>query len=421
MVLFENVSKRFILRHERSRSFQEAFINIWNRRNRTREEFWAIRDVSFEVGERGTFGIIGENGSGKSTALKLITRIIDPTSGRVKVQGKVAALLELGAGFHQDLSGRENIFLNGSILGMTDKEMKARFDEIVEFSELERFIDTPVKHYSSGMYTRLGFAVAISVDPDILVIDEVLSVGDEAFQRKCIDKIREIKERGKSIILVSHNLQIVKDLCAEAIWLEAGAARAQGPSHKVVDEYLQGANRKNKARLEGAQGKGYSDAEETRRWGTREVEITAVEFLNGAGLPETVFDTGDSMLVRMRYRAKRRVEKPVFGIAIHRADNLHINGPNTKTSDYPIEWVEGEGIVEYLVPSLPFLEGSYRFSAVVYDYSCIHPYDHHDRMYIFTVQPKTMKERNGFLHIPCQWRLESKLTVHEDRAPTSHR
>ncbi len=421
MVLFSDVSKRFILRHERHRSFQEAFVNIWNRRNRTREEFWAVRNVTFQIGESGTFGLIGENGSGKSTALKLITRIIEPTSGKVRVQGKVAALLELGAGFHQDLTGRENIFLNGSILGMSANQMKNRFEEIVEFSELARFIDTPVKHYSSGMYARLGFAVAISIDPDILVIDEVLSVGDEAFQRKCIDKIREIKDGGKSIILVSHNLQIVKDLCAEAIWLEAGAERAQGPSHKVVDQYLEWANRKNKARLEGVHGKERADAEDSRRWGTREVEITRVEFLDSAGLPETVFDTGDSMLVRMHYRAKQRVEKPVFGIAIHRADNLHINGPNTKTSDYPIDGVEGEGVVEYLVPSLPFLEGSYRLSTAVYDYSCIHPYDHHDRMYTFTVQPKTMKERNGFLHIPCQWRLESKLSVHEGRAPTSHR
>ncbi|MDO8690444.1 MAG: ABC transporter ATP-binding protein, partial [Dehalococcoidia bacterium] len=249
MIGFSDVSKRFILRHERQRSFQEAFINIWNRRNRTSEEFWAVRNVTFEIGESGTFGLIGENGSGKSTALKLITRIIEPTSGKVKVQGKVAALLELGAGFHHELTGRENIFLNGSILGMSGKQMKNRFEGIVEFSELARFIDTPVKHYSSGMYARLGFAVAISIDPDILVIDEVLSVGDEAFQRKCIDKIREIKERGKSIILVSHNLQIVKDLCAEAIWLEAGAERAQGPSHQVVDKYLEWANRKNKARL----------------------------------------------------------------------------------------------------------------------------------------------------------------------------
>ncbi len=412
MVVFDGVSKRFILRHERSRSFQEAFVNIWNRRNRSREEFWALKDVSFNVEKGGSIGLIGENGSGKSTALKLITRIIDPTRGKVRVQGKIAALLELGAGFHPDLTGRENIFLNGSILGMTRREMTDRFPEIVEFAELEAFIDTPIKHYSSGMYARLGFSVAISVEPDILVIDEVLAVGDEAFQRKCLDKIREIKDAGKTIILVSHSLQMVKDLCAQAVWLNGGVVRAQGDSVKVVDQYLEWANRKNKVRLEGVHSKAQEERQEDyRRWGTREVEISRVEFLDGEGRPTTVFDTGDTMVVRLHYWARQRVERPVFGVAIHRIDNVHINGPNTKTSEYDIEFVEGEGAVDYVVPFLPLLEGTYQFSAAIYDYSCIHPYDHHDRLYTFNVQPKTMKERYGFLHIPCQWRIETKAPV----------
>ncbi|MDP2726368.1 MAG: Wzt carbohydrate-binding domain-containing protein, partial [Dehalococcoidia bacterium] len=232
----------------------------------------------------------------------------------------------------------------------------------------------------------------------------------------------EIKEAGKTIILVSHNLQMVKDICAQAVWLDGGLERASGPSVDVVDQYLEWANLKNKVRLEGAQGKTTETPEEDiHRWGTREVEITSVEFLDGEGRPATVFGTGDPLTVRMHYWARQRVDKPVFGIAIHRIDNLHINGPNTKTSDYPIDCVEGEGVVEFRVLSLPFLEGTYRFSAAVYDYSCIHPYDHHDRMYTFTVQPKTMKERNGFLHIPCQWRLDSEIGVHEGRASASHR
>lgn len=418
MVRFEGVSKKFILRHERSRSFQEAFVNIWNRRNRTREEFWALRDISFEVPEAGSLGIIGENGSGKSTALKLITRIMGPTKGKVQVHGKVAALLELGAGFHPDLTGRENIFLNGSILGMNSREMTNRFQDIVEFAELQAFIDTPIKHYSSGMYARLGFAVAFSVEPDILVIDEVLAVGDEAFQRKCLDKIREIKDSGKTIILVSHSLQMVKDICAEAVWMNAGVIRARGPSVEVVDQYLDWANRKNKLRLDGAHAKEPEVSEEdNRRWGTREVEITRVEFLGVDEKPNTVFATGDTLVARLYYRARQRVEKPVFGVAIHRIDNVHINGPNTKTSDFDIEWVEGEGVVDYTIPFLPLLEGTYRFSAAVYDYSCVHPYDHHDRMYTFTVQPKTMKERYGFVHIPCQWRMEPRVAAHAAISP----
>lgn len=407
MILFEGVSKRFILRHERARSFQEAFVSLWNRRNRSREVFWALRDISFKVEDGGSLGVIGENGSGKSTALKLITRIFEPTSGTVRVQGKVAALLELGAGFHPDLTGRENIFLNASILGMTKKQMGARFEDIVEFSELERFIDTPIKHYSSGMCARLGFAVAIAVDPDLLVIDEVLAVGDEAFQRKCLDKIRDFKEAGKTLVLVSHNLQMVTDLCTQAVWLEGGVERAMGPSNEVVDQYLEWANRKNKVRLEGAQGRPLTDSgQEARRWGTREVEITGVEFLNGQGQPTTVFDTGETLVARLHFRACERVERPVFGIAIYKSDNAHVSGPNTKTSGYPIDYVEGKGTVECQVPSLPLLAGTYHFSAAVYDHSCVHPYDHHDRMYAFSVQPTALQERNGFVHIPCRWRIE---------------
>lgn len=404
MVLFEEVSKRFILRHEKSRSFQEAFVNLLNTHSRTREEFWALRDINFEVKRGDSLGLIGQNGSGKSTALKLVTRIFDPTEGRIKVEGKVAALLELGAGFHPELTGKENIFLNGSILGMSKREMTDRFDDIVEFSELDRFIDTPVKHYSSGMYARLGFAVAISVDPDVLVIDEVLAVGDEAFQRKCLDKIREFRECGKTIVLVSHSLDMVRSLCTQALWLDNGQQRAYGSSNEVVDAYLDAANLKDKARLAAQHaGDTAESQEEIRRWGSKEVEITRVEFLDGEGRATTVFGTGEAMVVRLHYHAHERVRKPVFGVALHRADNIHINGPNTKTSEFPIDNVEGRGVVEYKVPYLPLLEGTYKFSAAVYDYSCTHPFDHHDRMYTLKVQPKSVKERYGFLHIPCEW------------------
>ncbi|HLB11319.1 MAG TPA: ABC transporter ATP-binding protein [Dehalococcoidia bacterium] len=404
MILFEGVSKRFILRHERARSFQEAFVSLWNRRNRSREVFWALRDISFKVEDGGSLGVIGENGSGKSTALKLITRIFEPTSGMVRVHGKVAALLELGAGFHPDLTGRENIFLNASILGMTKKQMLARFEDIVEFSELERFIDTPIKHYSSGMCARLGFAVAIAVDPDLLVIDEVLAVGDEAFQRKCLDKIRDFKEAGKTLVLVSHNLQMVADLCTQAVWLEGGVERAMGPSNEVVDQYLEWANRKNKVRLEAVHRPQASSEGETRRWGTREAEIIQVELLDANGQPTSVFDTGDTMVARLHYQAHQPVERPVFGVAIHRADNLQINDPNTKASGYNIEHIEGCGAVDFVVDSLPLLEGQYLFSAAIYDNSCIHPYDHHDRLYSFSIQPRTTGQRSGIFQMPARWK-----------------
>ena len=222
VVQVENVSKRFILHHERPHSFKELVINLFGRNSRRREEFWALRDISFELSEGEMLGIIGPNGAGKSTVLKLISRILEPTIGHIRVNGRVSALLELGAGFHPDLTGRENIYLNGSLLGFSKKEMARLSDDIVAFSELERFIDTPVKHYSSGMYMRLGFAIAINVQPDILLIDEVLAVGDQAFQKKCLDKIKEFKERGIPVIFVSHNLEAVAKLCTKAIWLEEG-------------------------------------------------------------------------------------------------------------------------------------------------------------------------------------------------------
>src|SRR5262249_11287874 len=202
-------------------------VNVFRRR-RTSEEFWALRDVSFAVEHGRSFGVIGENGSGKSTLLKIVAGILRPTQGSVRVDGRLAALLELGSGFHPDLTGRENIFLNASVLGFSRAEIERRLDSIVEFAELERFIDTPLKHYSSGMTVRLGFAVAINTDPDILITDEVLSVGDEAFQRKCMDRIDDLMRRGKTIIFVSHGLEQVRYVCTDAIWLDHGQVRAAG-------------------------------------------------------------------------------------------------------------------------------------------------------------------------------------------------
>lgn len=401
-VSFEGVSKRFVLHHERSRSFQEVMVNLLHRRN-SREEFWALKEVSFEVEQGETFGIIGANGSGKSTVLKLLTRILEPTRGRIEVQGKVGALLELGAGFHPDLTGKENIYLNGSILGLGKREMDSKLEEIIAFSELERFIDTPIKHYSTGMFLRLGFAVAISLDPDVLLTDEVLAVGDETFQRKCMDKIRDLQEAGKTIVFVSHNLAAVRDLCGRALWLDGGEVKARGRAAEVVDRYLEAANIKDQERLEQEAESAVGDHLAGRRWGSHEVEIMGVEFLNGRGKTTSVFETGDRLIARLHYCAHKRLYRPVFGVAIHREDNFHINGPNTKTSHFPIDYIEGEGCIEYAIEALPLLEGSYRFSAAVYDESCLHCYDHHDRAYPFTVQPKSIEERYGIFYIPCQW------------------
>jgi len=234
-VQVSEVSKRFRLYHERNQTLKSA---ILRGRTSKHEDFWALKDISFDVLAGETHGLIGSNGSGKSTLLKCLAKIYWPTSGTIDYRGRMASLLEVGSGFHLELSGRENIYLNGSILGMSKKDIDSKFDEIVDFSGVERFLDQPVKNYSSGMYVRLGFSIAINVDPDILVVDEVLSVGDEEFQRKSFQKFRELKKQGKTIILVTHAMPVVRDLCDSVTWLNNGVLQKSGPTQAVVDAYL---------------------------------------------------------------------------------------------------------------------------------------------------------------------------------------
>lgn len=238
-VELSHISKRYRLSHEKARSFQDVWLGLFkgNRAGKV-EEFWALRDVSLQIEQGETVALIGPNGAGKSTALKIIARIIDPTYGMVRVRGRMSALVELGAGFHLDLSGRDNIFLNGSILGFSRQEMQARFDEIVSFAELEQFIDTELKRWSTGMVMRLGFAIATSVNPDILITDEILAVGDESFQRKCLQRIQSFREEGRTILFVSHDMHAVRDLCERTVWLDRGVVQMDGPTEEVVARYL---------------------------------------------------------------------------------------------------------------------------------------------------------------------------------------
>ena len=233
-VRVEDVSKKFRLYHERNQSLKSAILRGKTSRH---DDFWALQNVSFDVAEGSTHALVGSNGSGKSTLLKCLAKIYWPTSGTIDYRGRMASLLEVGSGFHLELSGRENIYLNGSILGMSKKEIDARFDSIVDFSGIEKFLDQPVKNYSSGMYVRLGFAIAIHVDPDILVVDEVLSVGDSEFQKKSFEKFLEFKNLGKTIILVTHTMQVVRDICDTATWINQGTHVVTGDANSVVDQY----------------------------------------------------------------------------------------------------------------------------------------------------------------------------------------
>ncbi|MBN1921083.1 MAG: ABC transporter ATP-binding protein [Anaerolineae bacterium] len=395
-IRFEHISKCFALHQHRSHSLQETLIRLvpWRRKVSTpTEEFWALRDVSFEVAEGETVGLIGPNGVGKSTVLKLISRILEPTSGRIEVNGRVGALLELGAGFHPDLTGRENVYLNASMMGLSRQEVDRRFDEIVAFSELEPFIDVPVKHYSSGMYVRLGFAVAVHTDPEILLVDEVLAVGDATFQRKCYERIDQLRGAGLTLVFVSHSADAVRSLCSRAFWLDSGALVADGSAESVVQQYAMHSWSAEEGQLE---------AVSSVRWGTGQVRITQVQILDSQGDEKQIFEAGEPLTVTIHYQALQRTERPVFGLAIHHSDGTHITGPNTRSAGIEISSIEGSGEVNYTIPALPFLEGRYAISLSVHDWDETVMYDYHDRMYPFAVAPDS-HEKYGLLRLGGFW------------------
>ena len=413
----DGVSKCFRLRLDRPQSFQGLVVSILRRRPRRsrREVLWALRDVSFEVEAGETLGIIGPNGSGKSTCLKLLTRIIEPTMGSIEVDGRVSALLELGAGFHRELTGRENVFLYGSVLGLRRREMARRFDDIVDFAELGRFIDMPTKFYSSGMYVRLAFATAIKVSPDILLVDEVLAVGDQSFQAKCLDRINEIKARGVTIVFVSHSLDMVRSLCDRAIWLDRGVLRQDGLTDTVVGRYLQDVHEREEAAAV-AQSDLESHTPEYEhepdhepiaqyrsRWGSGEAQITDVCLLDNDGRERLLLNTGEPMVVVVHYRASKRIEHPMFGLAIHRADGFQISGSNNILAGFDIPFIDGEGEVRYAIDVLPLLDGTYHLTATLYDSTGSHTYDHQALLYSFRVRRGSVAERYGAIYIPAHW------------------
>jgi ABC-type polysaccharide/polyol phosphate transport system ATPase subunit len=363
------------------------------------ETFTALDTVSFEVPAGSTFGVIGENGSGKSTLLKLLAGITKPTSGTLAVNGRISALIELGAGFHPEISGRENVAINGIMLGLTRREVEERFDDIVQFAELRPFIDAPVKTYSSGMYMRLGFAVAIHVDPEVLIIDEVLSVGDEAFTRKCLDKISEFRRRGKTILIVSHSLGLVEKLCDEVLWLRRGKKADQGDPQRVIMSYLTyvaGGEEAHLAREHGAASAVDSGAEPPAdgqfrrgRWGSREVEITSVQLLDTQGQERHVYVPGESLTVKLAVKAHEPISDYAFGLGLFSPDGVSIYGTNTVIEEFqPARVLEGTAEVSFVFDHLDLVEGSYSIDVAVHrrDGS---PYDYHRSLYSFRIKSRT--------------------------------
>ena len=388
-VSVENVWKYFRLYHEKNQYLKSTLLR--GRRARY-DEFWALKGVDFEIPFGSTFGIIGSNGSGKSTLLKCLAGILSPDKGSVSCNGRMAALLELGAGFHPDLSGRENIYLNGAILGMTRSEIDRKLEEIIDFSGLEKFVDTPVKNYSSGMVVRLGFAVATNVDPEILIIDEVLAVGDESFQHRCHEKIESFRQEGRTIILVSHGLMQVAQLCSTVAWLEKGVIQEIGPSYEVIGKYA-GQSHDAAPKIEGEIGE---------RWGSHEAEITRAEFVNADGVPVHVLKTGEPISLQIDYTAHMPIKEPVFGIRITHLHGTTVWGSNTKRMGFQPATLNNSGTITLNIPELPILAGTYDLTVALTDQHETYEYDHWERRVRFdVVQYNSFDE--GLVTVEASW------------------
>ena len=452
------VGKRFqIYLNDRSRFFE-----FFGRRKH-HEDHWALRDVSFEVRRGRSFGIIGANGAGKSTLLKLISGISEPTEGRLSVRAELSTLLDLGLGFHANFSGRENIYLNCSLLGMGREEVEQRIPEIIAFAELGEFIDYPVRTYSAGMSLRLGFAIAAHMDSDVFLVDEVLAVGDAYFQRKCVSKIEDFMEAGRTIILVSHDLHAIRSVCQEALWLDRGEVRAFGPSREVVERYLDIQRERAGRRETSSPGPrlapqptapravphpGYRatvddpvlrravmsacilpEAEEiwalgreTEQYdhydgdtpvviGSGEVRVLNVQLLDGLGHPRSRFRTSEPLIVAVTFRTTEPVPDPIMGVAIHRNDGVYVFGPNTR-----FDGVLGgtfHGIYTYFLhyPELPLLSGRYRISVAVFDRHHIKPHVWHNQLYDFEVAQEV--EDHGLVQLTHAWGLLTHVEAAE--------
>jgi len=410
------------------------------------DTFQALKDVSFDVRAGKTFGIVGRNGSGKSTMLKLIAGIGRPTAGTVIVRGRISALIELGAGFHPEISGRDNVYINGMMMGLTKREVSERFDEIVSFAELEDFIDAPVKTYSTGMYMRLGFAVAVHVDPEVLLVDEVLAVGDEAFTHKCLDKFSEFRRKGRTVLLVTHSLDLVTTFCDEVLWLDSGLVRAQGDPRRVIDAYrLDVAQAEDRAlshaataavaevseeppaepQLKGAQSEAPAltgaSADPSAatvpldlfqavegRWGSREVEIDAVAFVGESGQPSYVFSSGAPMEIRLTVRAHSPVTDLVFGVGIFNADGVCCYGTNTDIEGAESGSMTGQGEARFAIDRLDLVAGTYKVDVAVHRRSGA-PYDYHRLLYTLRIT-SPLKEA-GIFRPPHRWTFSGDIRL----------
>lgn len=425
-ITIKNISKKF--RHSAPTTLKGYILRDLWKGGRSPESFLALKNLSLSIKKGTTFGIIGKNGSGKSTLLKIIGRILQPDAGSVKVNGTISALIELGAGFHHEFSGRENIYINGMLLGLTKKEIQKKIDEIIEFAELRDFIDEPVRTYSSGMYSRLGFSVAVNVDPDILLIDEVFAVGDESFVQKCKGKMDEFKRRGKTILFVTHDLSTIERWCDESVWIHNGAIMTTGNPIMVADTYRQGIfeSEENKLtkhkediqeQLQSADTcdnekqdiiKENKDAVKGKRWGNREAEITSVMFLDNEGKERYIYHTGEGLTIYIQYKAHKPIEKPVCGIAIIRNDGVLCYGTNTGVENIKINEFRGTGDLTITIKNFNLIEGQYYIDVAIHTKEGI-AYDYHSQLYQIAV--KSGKKDVGVFRPEYEWKFSGGFLI----------
>jgi lipopolysaccharide transport system ATP-binding protein len=402
-IRFENVSKSY--RIGRPRAFTTAFTNMLGKlrgQETGRARHNALSDVSFEIEKGGSVGMVGANGAGKTTILKLLSRVTWPTAGRVMVRGRVISLIELGAGFHPELTGEENIYLHGAILGIPRNVLAKSFDDVVEFAGIEKFVDTPVKWYSSGMYARLGFSVAAFSDPDVLLVDEVLAVGDTSFQRRAIDKMREFVSSGRTVVLVSHDLGNVRGLCRDVIWLDKGQIRAQGGTEDVIARYLDHVNEQAASEIRAR------DRTEMRG-GSGELRYTDVELLDELGNARSVFNLGEPIRIRARYETLRAVDRPLFRIAITSPTHgVTVCIADSQSAEVP-DRVDEPGEIECRFDALPLRPGQYSVQLFITGSELAGLYDALTLGETFVVSAANVSGEHGFaagqtdlVHIPFE-------------------
>jgi len=397
-----DVSKRFRRNSDRRNSLKERIVRG---KGRSTTDFWAVRDVTLQIPKGSVYGLIGHNGSGKSTLLKMLAGIYRPTSGTISTEGRVAALIELGAGFHPDMTGRENIALNGSILGLSRKEINDVTEEIIDFSGLSEFVNDPVKHYSSGMYVRLGFSVAVHMKPDVLVVDEVLAVGDEEFQRKCFDHLYSLRRAGKTIIVVSHGLGQLEGLCDEIAWLDHGTMVEHGPAVQTIESYLRKVNADEAARspmVSATRG----DDDDGARAGDQSARITKAEVLDAEGNPITHAETGTTFTIRMGLQVPEEILGPNVRVALQHDSGTLVAMPNNHRWGVDFGTIQGDHTVNFAITGNPLLPGRYRAHIDVFDYTGSRLLDSWNDALEFAVRSPRGEIGQGLVELPVEITFE---------------